>query len=29
MSKSHEPTVEGQTTWYFEFGLDTYEEKSD
>lgn len=29
MSKSHEPTVEGQTTWYDSFGLDTYEETSD
>lgn len=25
MSKSHEPTVENQTTWYINFNLETYE----
>lgn len=29
MSKLHEPSVEGQTTWYKEFGLADYEYKTD
>ena len=29
MSKSHQPTVEGQTTWYESFGLDTYKDPID
>jgi hypothetical protein len=29
MSKSHEPTVEGQETWYIVFELDTYETKTE
>lgn len=29
LSKSHEPTVEGQTTWYDSFGLDGYDNPLD
>ena len=29
MSKSHEPTVEGQTTWYEANGLESYDKTTD